>query len=126
LATWKELSIDSLLAARRLATDGHLRSSISRAYYAAYCAIAGELAAQGLSFPYGWNNPSHEPLPDLVSHNLPLPLSTRHRLSRKIRLLRRAREDADYRPGTTVDRALTLQCLRDARTVLMELQVSDE
>ena len=125
MATWTELSIDNLQAAKRLATDGYLRSSISRAYYAAYCACAGELAARGLSFPHGWANPSHEQLPDLVNHNLPLPPSTRHRLIGRLRLLRRAREVADYRPGLSVDRALALQCLRDAEAVLRELGVSN-
>src|SRR5436190_21436449 len=103
LATWEELSRDSLRAAKLLERDGHLRSSVSRAYYAAYCAIARELAARGVRFPHGWNNPSHEQMPDLVAHNLPLPSGTRRRMNSYIRLLRGLREDADYRPGASID-----------------------
>jgi uncharacterized protein (UPF0332 family) len=99
LATWEELSRENLRAAKLLAEQGYLRSSISRAYYAAYCAVAGELAARGLSFPHGWKNPSHEQLPQTIAANLPLPLMVHRRMNRSIRLLRGMREDADYRPN---------------------------
>jgi uncharacterized protein (UPF0332 family) len=126
LATWQELSLDSLRAAKRLVNQGHLRSSISRAYYAAYCAIAGELITRGMSYPHGWNNPSHEQLPSLVAHNLPLPRGTRRQMNRKIRLLRDAREDADYRPGVSVDRAVALECLQFASWVMKALGIVDD
>src|SRR5947208_3007548 len=80
VATWQELSLDNLRAAKMLAGEGRLRSSISRSYYAAYCAVSGVLVDRGITFPHGWNNPAHEQLPDLVSHNLPLPPDARRRL----------------------------------------------
>ena len=47
------------------------RSCISRIYYAAYQAAASASLAHGdgTRFPNGWNNPSHEQLPDLVQNN---------------------------------------------------------
>ena len=126
MATWEELSRDSLRAAKLLLEQGHLRSSISRSYYAAYCAIAGEFASQGVSFPHGWNNPAHEQLPGLVSHNLRSPQRTRRRLNRSVRYLRRAREDADYRPGISIDQTLALDCVSYAVRVRRELGRSDE
>jgi uncharacterized protein (UPF0332 family) len=126
LATWEELSRDSLRAAKLLLAQDHLRSSISRSYYAAYCAIAGRLAARRTGFPHGWQNPSHEQLPDMVSHTLPLSPTTRRGVVRRIRLLRRAREDADYRPGRTIERSLALDCIADATFVMREMGVTDE
>ena len=126
LATWAELSRDSLRAAKLLARGGYYRSSVSRSYYAAYCATAGELTSRRVSFPHGWGNPAHEQPPGLVAHNLPLSRGTRHRFARNLRLLRRAREDADYRPGTSVNQALVLECLRLAGWVLETLEIDDD
>jgi uncharacterized protein (UPF0332 family) len=120
------MSLDSLRAAKTLAGEGRLRSAISRSYYAAYYAVTGELAAKGVTFARGWNNPAHEQLPDLVSHNLPLSLERRRRLRKALRILRRAREDADYRPGISVDRQATLDYLRAAILVMDALGVRDE
>lgn len=123
MATWTELSRESLQAASSLARVGLWRSSINRSYYAAYCAVTGELAKRRVSFARGWNNPAHEQLPSLIEHNLALPRATRRRLKTILRLLRRAREDADYRPTITIDRALALNSLRDAAAVMKELGV---
>lgn len=43
-----------------------------------------------------------------------------------IRILRHAREDADYRPGASIDRAMALNCIRSAVLVLQDLEVQDE
>src|SRR4026208_974990 len=111
MATWQELSQESLASAKTLVAEGRLRNSVSRAYYAAYAAVTAELTARGMSFAHGWNNPAHEQVPDLVGNNLPLPRATRWRLRSSMRILRRAREDADYRPGVSVDQSLALNCL---------------
>jgi uncharacterized protein (UPF0332 family) len=124
LATWRELSRDSLRAAQLLLEEGHLRSSVSRAYYAAYCAVSDQLSQRGVSFAHGWNNPSHDQLPALVRNNLALAVNRRRQLSRAIRRLRTAREDADYRPGIAVDRTLALACVHDAIFVVETLEVS--
>jgi hypothetical protein len=46
---------------------------------------------------------------------------TASRVTKLIRLLRYAREDADYRPGITVDRTLALNCIRDAIALMQDL-----
>ena len=121
MATWTELSQEALQAAKKLAGQGLWRSSINRSYYAAYCAVSGELVKRRVNFARGWQNPAHEQLPDLIENNLALPQTTRRRLKRIVRVLRKAREDADYRPGIVVNRALALDRLRDALTVMNEL-----
>jgi uncharacterized protein (UPF0332 family) len=122
LASWRELSLDSLEAAQKLLAAGHWRSSVSRSYYSAYCALADPLSRRGVLFARGWRNPSHDQLPDLIQHSLLLPINARRQLARAVRRLRIAREDADYRPGTTVDRSLALACMQDAIFVTQALE----
>jgi uncharacterized protein (UPF0332 family) len=124
LATWEELSLDSLRAAQKLLDEGHLRSSVSRSYYAAYCAVAGELTRRGVRFPRARRNPAHEQLTALIRNGLPLQIGARRRLTRAVRRLRYARESADYRPGISVQRALALACVFDAFAVLELLEIS--
>jgi uncharacterized protein (UPF0332 family) len=119
------MSVDALEAARTLLAQRRWRSSVSRSYYAAYCALSGELARRGASFPHGWNNPAHEQLPALIRNNLALLIATRRLLNRAVRRLRVARENADYRPAATVDRAVALACIRDAAMVLATLEILD-
>src|SRR5207245_3193453 len=102
------------------------RSSVSRSYYAAYCTVTDALAARSTSFAHGWGNPPHEHLLDYIDNNLRLSAAVRSRLRKAMRILRRAREDADYRPGLTVERPLALECLRLARFVMETLGVRDE
>src|SRR5437879_2543447 len=108
-----------------LAGEGYWRSSVSRSYYAAYCAVTSALVARSVLFGRGWHNPPHEHLPHLLMQHLTLPQDGRRRLSRRLRILRHAREDADYRPGITVNRALALHCLRDAIGILQDIGVHD-
>jgi uncharacterized protein (UPF0332 family) len=126
VATWEELSRESLRAARVLVGEEYYRSSISGAYYAAYCAVAGELVARGISFPHGWNNPAHDQIPEMVAHNLPLERGTRRRVSHGIRRLRGLREDADYRPGVSISRADALECLRLSAWVMKIWRIDDD
>jgi uncharacterized protein (UPF0332 family) len=123
MATWEELSLDCLAAAKNLADESHWRSSVSRSYYAAYSAVTSRLVERGVSFPHGRNNPGHEQLPNLVLHNLTLPMGMRQHLRSLIRFLREARETADYRPGQTIDEAKAVACLRRAEKVLKYLEV---
>jgi len=126
VATWQELSLECLWAAKMLAGEGYWRSSINRSYYAAYCAVTSELVARGIRFARGWNNPPHDQLLNLIAHTLTLPPNVRRRLRKLIRILRHAREDADYRPGISVDRTMALDCIRDTIVVLKDLEVQDE
>jgi len=57
---------------------------------------------------------------NLITHNLALPQNVRRRLRKYIRILRQAREDADYRPGISIDRVVSLDCIRNADFVLKE------
>jgi uncharacterized protein (UPF0332 family) len=122
VATWEELSRDCLQAAKRLAEVGHFRSSISRAYYAAYCAIAGASVARGVSFAHGWNNPAHDQLTGIVASHLSLRRWTRRRMVSRTRLLRRAREDADYRPRAFSGPEVARDCLQIASWILTTLE----
>jgi uncharacterized protein (UPF0332 family) len=117
---------DSLRAARKLLHDGHLRSSVSRSYYAAYCAVTAEFVKRGIQFAHGWNNPAHDQLPELVLHNTTLPRNARYQINKALRRLRKAREDADYRPGTTIERPDALRLFHDAHLVAQTLGVNDE
>jgi len=126
MATWAEMSRDSLGAAKSLLGESRFRSSVSRAYYAAYTAIAGVLVERGVRFARGWNNPQHELLPRYVSNSDAFEPATRQQLNRAIRRLRLRREDADYRPRNPVDRAIALECVRDAASVMYLLGVLSE
>ena len=73
MATWRELSEDSLQAAETLLQDGRYQSCISRAYYAAYCAATHEIIQKLTTFSHGRNNPTHELLPNYIQNNLTIP-----------------------------------------------------
>ena len=107
------------------AGEGYWRSSISRSSYAAYCAVTSGLVVQRVRFGRGWRNPPHEHLLNLITHHLTLPQDVRRRLRRRMRILRHAREDADYRPSITVNRAMAPDCMRDAIVVLQDMGVQD-
>lgn len=119
------MSLECRRAAKHLLQEGCLRRSVTGSYYAAYCAATSELVARGIPFAHGWNNPSHEQLPDLILNNTTRPRNTRYQINRILRRLRVARENADYRPAATIDRVLALACVRDANAVLLALGVED-
>jgi hypothetical protein len=79
-----------------------------------------------VQFAHGWNNLAHEQLPGLILNNSALPQHTQRQINRSLRVLRQAREDADYRPGITVDRPLALACIHSASDVLLNLEIDDE
>jgi uncharacterized protein (UPF0332 family) len=128
MATWAELSADSFESAKTLLEDKQMRSSVSRAYYAAYSATTFELSrTSGVTFAHGRNNPSHEQLPALVRHNL-----NRHRFSNAarrdlntaLRRLRFARVEADYVPSACCDIYVARNRLRDAFFVLERMSMA--
>jgi uncharacterized protein (UPF0332 family) len=126
MATWSEMSRDSLLTAQRLLAEGHLRSSVSRSYYAARSAISSAFVQRGVSFAHGWNNPSHEQVAALVRNGLALPIDLRRQINQAIRRLRVAREGAGYHPGATVDRLLAAACIHDASRVIRALESTND
>jgi uncharacterized protein (UPF0332 family) len=121
LETWRELSEDSLRAAEALLREGHYRSSVSRAYYSAYCAATSEIVQKLTTFSHGWKNPSHEKVPIYVQSNLTITQAKKDTIIKLINALRFFREDADYRPQITVDEQIAKDCVRDATKVQQEL-----
>ena len=125
METWRDLSEDSLSAAETLLREGRYRSSVSRAYYAAYCAATHEIAQNVTTFSHGWNNPPHEAVPNYVQNNLTLAHFKKNRINQLIRLLRQFREDADYRPSREITAQFARDCVRDARRVQKDLWEGD-
>lgn len=122
MAAWKEVSLDSLAAAKELLASGRWRSSVSRAYYAVYARICEEL--QGLAtFPEGRSGPSHDDLPDMAfDYVRMLEMPDRNRLWRTIRHLYEHRIEADYGPGRTVNERLARECVMAADQVFKMLE----
>lgn len=118
--TWEQLSKDALHAAEVLHREGCYRSSVSRSYYAAYCAATSEIVKKLTTFSYGRNNPSHEKVPTYVQSNLTLHQAKKGTISTLINTLRQFREDADYRPQVEVDEQIARDCIRDAAAVQQE------
>ena len=121
LETWQQLSRDSLRAAEVLLREGHYRSSVSRAYYAAYCAATHEIVQRVTTFSYGRNNPSHGSVPSYIQNNLTLPQAKKDTVSSLVSILRLFREDADYRPHMTVGELIARDCIRTASEIQQEL-----
>ena len=121
METWRQLSENSLQAAETLLQDGKYRSCVSRAYYAAYCAATHEIVQKLTTFSYGRNNPSHELLPTYIQNNLTISRTKKDAVDTYIRLLRLYREDADYRPQTTIDELTARECVRAAAEVQQQL-----
>ena len=121
------MALITLDTAKFLRERDDARSCVSRIYYAAYQAAASVSITHGdaARFPNGWNNPSHEQLPDLVQNNGNLSLPARRTAARILRLLRNFREDADYRPGRTVDTATVRTALLAAATLFEVLEMTD-
>jgi uncharacterized protein (UPF0332 family) len=116
--SWKEISRENLVAAKSLSQDARWRSAVSRAYYAAYAAVAGAL--EGLAqYPEGRHGPSHDRLPKLVMTYLTmLRISERRRVAAAAVRLYRRRIAADYRPLESVDDDLARACVQDASIIL--------
>lgn len=103
------ISLNSRKAAQHLLEAECYRSSVSRAYYAAYAAITSLLVRQGITLAYAGNNPSHLSLPALVINNLTvLPLRGRFELNKSLRRLYAARIGADYDPLADVGQPAAL------------------
>ena len=126
MGTWREMSLDSRRAAQEALTAGCLRNSISRSYYAAYCAVTSKLAGR-FTFDYGGNNPAHNDLPNLIFHNLTVVDEVNRRdIRQAVGQLWKARVEADYVPNAYIDRDIALNALRDASRILRLLEIQDE
>ena len=123
--TWSAMSRDALDSALLLRDAEKFRSSVSRAYYAAYCAVTGELSRRRVTFPHGWNNPAHDQLPEFVLNNLALPQYAKYEINKALRRLRQTREDADYRPRVGIAEDDAIKSFRDAAFILRILEVME-
>ena len=122
MATWDELADGNQAAAKILLREGEYRSSISRAYYAAYCAVTARLVGR-IDFAFNDSNPTHEQLGILiVNHLTQYAKSDRYKIRSAVRRLWLARTEADYAPATTIDRTTALDRLRDCEEVLNTLK----
>jgi len=125
-ARWRAISRDSRKAAQRLLEVGCYRSSVSRAYYAAYAAITSALIRQGITLAHDGNNPSHISLPLLVLNNLTfLPLTARFDLNRALRRLYAERVEADYNAAAIVNGGVVIETLRDTNRILTLLDIEE-
>ena len=124
---WQDISRNSRKAAQRLLDLECYRSSVSRAYYAAYAAVTSELVARGLLFAQARSNPDHAGLPAYVLNNLgTLAQTTRFDINRAIRRLYALRIDADYVAEATLDRAMALSALHDLGRVFIGLGLENK
>src|SRR5580658_3858606 len=124
--TWEELAeCQRASAAHLLASREHkfVRAICSRAYYAAYALVVSRIPS-GATFSHGWSNPPHAKLPSHVAGITNLADSARQAVRRALRRLRQRREDADYRPGVTIDLASARESMRDAAEVFRILDRS--
>ena len=120
---WEAMSLERLRAAKALLEAGFWRDSISRSYYAAYCAATSRVVGRGITFAQGRNNPSHEQLPGLILNTGSIPKSARRNVHTRLYSLRHAREDADYRPRAFISHSFALECIFKAAAVLELLEM---
>lgn len=120
---WEVMSQERLRAAKALLDAGFYRDSISRSYYASYCAATSRVIGSGSQFAYGRQNPSHEQLPELVTNTAGITLSDRRKIRSLLRTLRQARENADYRPYAFVDRTIAQDAIHNAVAVHRILEI---
>ncbi len=120
---WAGMSWERLRAAKALLDLGLFRDSISRSYYAAYCAATSVVVGRGVTFAFGRQNPSHDQLPDLIVNVAGLSVSQRRKVRKILRVLWVARENAEYRPRSLANREIALDGLHLAIAALELLEV---
>ena len=119
---WEDMGRERLRAAKALLDGGFYRDSISRSYYAAFCTATSRVMGLGHLFAHGRQNPSHEQLPDLIANTASIAVSDRRKIRSLLRTLRQARENAEYRPQTFVDRAVAQGAIHNAVAVQQLLE----
>jgi uncharacterized protein (UPF0332 family) len=121
---WDALAVDSRKAAQKLKQE-HPRSCVSRSYYAAFSAVNQRLLPHEAP-QVRHETHMHRELPGLIERHLfPRDQKRRRVLRATIVRLYNARLDADYKRSRTVDRAIALGSLRDAKAVFEMLGVAD-
>lgn len=121
MATWQSISKDNLRAAKTLASL-RFRSTVSRAYYAAFAAVAAELQRVSHEFPHGWETPRHKDVTRLIEiHGDPAwKLEVKGHMSELYKL----RVDADYSSKAGHDLGLAMHSIRLASRVMRLMKVA--
>jgi hypothetical protein len=109
--TWLEVARDARRAASRLLTEGSFRSSMSRAYYAAYSKVTHELVEiAGLTMKVDREGPEHPGKTGTGGIRRLIETSMmgvdgvrRQKLSEMIGRLYTLRIDANYKPSVVID-----------------------
>jgi uncharacterized protein (UPF0332 family) len=115
MATWEQMSTSCLKATEALARLRNRRSAISRAYYAAFAAVTGEIRKRTHEFPKGYEHPPHPQLGRYVKRHLThMTHPDRDDLRDALLRLYEARLDADYRHQTDPTDADVRSAMADA------------
>ncbi|PJB65315.1 MAG: hypothetical protein CO096_18590 [Armatimonadetes bacterium CG_4_9_14_3_um_filter_66_14] len=121
MASWTDMAAEALVAAKILRDAGQWRSAVSRAYYAAFSALTAELS-DIVGHGFGkYEHPPHREMARLIERHLKQHLRTGDSdwLKSLIRRLYKARLDADYVSGASID----VRLARDAHAVFRLLEV---
>lgn len=103
-----------------------MRSGVSRAYYAAFSVLNQRLLRHE-DPPGGYETHRHRRIPELIEQYLsPRNAKARRALRTTVVRLYKARLDADYKLTRTVDDAVALNALRDAKSIFRVLGVKDD
>lgn len=108
--SWQTLAENNYRATVML-RDTHCRSSVTRAYYAAYSRATVMLVARGVTMPADREGPSHANLPRLMETHLTQLGDQRWSAAGLVRKLYTMRLMADYQPSVPVNEG-------DARNML--------
>jgi len=109
---WNTLASSSYGAVGLLAQERYDRSTVSRAYYAAYSRIAHMLALCGMTFADGREGPGHEKLDEVVLRHLRMLGQHRWLVAEDLRTLYKMRLEADYRPSRPIEAMAARKAVR--------------
>ncbi|QNN25259.1 HEPN domain-containing protein [Planctomycetales bacterium ZRK34] len=102
MATWQDMSLAAMKAARLLAGRKNHRSAINRAYYAAFSAMTNEIRKRTHEFPRGYEHPPHVRVGSYIKRFLTdRTKAHRDELRDAMARLYAARVEADYRHEST-------------------------
>lgn len=120
--SWKVLSRDNFISAKRLYEAGLWRSAVSRAYYSVFAAVTFRLPTTVI--PQRLTAPRHRDLPVLITGHFGwLQWHQREAIRAAAQRAYAARLLADYNPTRLVDRRMAKQSVQDAVGVLKRLGV---
>ncbi|HYO09388.1 MAG TPA: hypothetical protein VER17_10485 [Tepidisphaeraceae bacterium] len=121
---WDEIGQDSLRAARRAQSE-HVRTAVSRAYYAFHSVLTRALIDAGYALAANRQTPPHNAQAKLIGEHFG---GRGNHFVRDLRAIYRrlyaARLDADYNRRATVDSRVSLQAVRDAHRAFQMLEVT--